>query len=49
MRRNTTRSSDVLLERQCAEGRMLKVLAWIVGIIFVIGLLVIFGVFDLIF
>jgi len=28
---------------------MLKVLAWIVGIIFLIGLLVVIGVFDLIF
>lgn len=28
---------------------MLKILAWIVGIIFVIGLLVVFGVIDLIF
>lgn len=32
------------------EGRaVLKVLGWIVGIIFVIGLLVVFGLFDLIF
>jgi hypothetical protein len=28
---------------------MLKILAWIIGIIFVIGLLVVFGVLDLIF
>jgi len=28
---------------------MLKVLAWIVGIIFLIGLLVVIGVFDFIF
>jgi len=28
---------------------MLKILGWIVGIIFVIGLLVVFGVIDLIF
>ena len=34
-----------------AIGRkqMLKALLWIVGIIFVIGLLVVFGVIDLIF
>jgi hypothetical protein len=31
------------------EGRMLKVLGWIVLIIFLIGLLVVIGVFDLIF
>ena len=31
------------------EAIMLKVLAWIVGIIFLIGLLVVFGIFDLIF
>lgn len=30
-------------------GAMLKILGWIVGIIFVIGLLVVFGIFDLIF
>jgi hypothetical protein len=28
---------------------MLKVIAWIVGIVFLIGLLVVFGLFDLIF
>jgi len=28
---------------------MLKILGWIVGIIFLIGLLVVLGVFDLIF
>jgi len=28
---------------------MLKVLAWIIGIIFLIGLLVVIGVFDFIF
>jgi len=28
---------------------MLKILGWIVGIIFLIGLLVVIGVFDLIF
>jgi hypothetical protein len=43
----------VNLRRHCVgplpEISMLKVLAWIVGIIFVIGLLVVFGVFDLIF
>jgi hypothetical protein len=31
------------------EAFMLKVIGWIVGIIFVIGLLVVFGIFDLIF
>jgi len=31
------------------EARMLKALAWIVGIIFLIGLLVVIGVFDFIF
>lgn len=31
------------------EAGMLKVLLWIVGIIFLIGLLVVIGVFDLIF
>ena len=29
--------------------QMLKVIGWIVGIIFIIGLLVVIGVFDLIF
>lgn len=29
--------------------RMLKVLGWIIGIIFLIGLLVVIGVFDFIF
>jgi hypothetical protein len=28
---------------------MLKVLGWIVGIVFLIGLLVVFGIIDLIF
>ncbi|CAA7616898.1 Uncharacterized membrane protein YohP [Magnetospirillum sp. UT-4] len=28
---------------------MLKVVGWVVGIIFLIGLLVVFGIFDLIF
>ncbi len=32
-----------------SEAHMLKVLGWIVGIVFVIGLLVVFGIFDLIF
>jgi hypothetical protein len=32
-----------------SEVSMLKVIGWIVGIIFLIGLLVIVGVFDLIF
>jgi hypothetical protein len=36
-------------ERPTRAAAMLKVLAWIVGIIFLIGLLVVFGVFDLIF
>jgi hypothetical protein len=31
------------------EADMLKILGWIVGIVFLIGLLVVFGVFDLIF
>jgi hypothetical protein len=31
------------------EGTMLRVLGWIIGIIFLIGLLVVIGVFDLIF
>lgn len=31
------------------ESNMMKVLLWIVGIIFLIGLLVVFGVLDLIF
>ena len=31
------------------ERHMLKVLAWTVGIIFLIGLLVVFGVIDLVF
>lgn len=31
------------------EAAMLKILGWIVGIVFLIGLLVVFGVFDLIF
>jgi hypothetical protein len=31
------------------EIRMLKIIGWIVAIIFVIGLLVVFGVIDLIF
>jgi hypothetical protein len=31
------------------ETFVLKVIGWIVGIIFLIGLLVVFGVFDLIF
>ena len=31
------------------EAVMLKVVGWVVGIIFLIGLLVVFGIFDLIF
>jgi hypothetical protein len=31
------------------EEPMLRVLGWIIGIIFLIGLLVVIGVFDLIF
>lgn len=31
------------------EAVMLKVIGWVVGIIFLIGLLVVFGIFDLIF
>jgi hypothetical protein len=31
------------------EANMMKILLWIVGIIFLIGLLVVFGVIDLIF
>jgi hypothetical protein len=31
------------------EAVMLKILGWIVGIIFLVGLLVVFGIFDLIF
>jgi len=37
------------VHRYIAENVMLKVLGWIVGIIFLIGLLVVFGIFDLIF
>lgn len=32
-----------------SEARMVKIIGWIVGIIFLIGLLVVFGIFDLIF
>lgn len=35
--------------RNRAEDAMLKILGWAVAIIFVVGLLVVFGVFDLIF
>ena len=35
--------------QDCWALGMLKVLAWIIGIIFLIGLLVVIGVFDLIF
>jgi hypothetical protein len=31
------------------EAHMLRVLGWVIGIIFLIGLLVVIGVFDLIF
>jgi hypothetical protein len=31
------------------EGSMLRILLWIIGIIFLIGLLVVFGVFKAIF
>ena len=34
---------------QFLEACMVKILGWIVGIVFLIGLLVVFGVFDLIF
>lgn len=41
------------LRRHCPivapEIGMLKIIGWIVGIVFVIGLLVVFGIFDLIF
>jgi hypothetical protein len=38
-----------LPDRIWQEGLMLRVLGWIIGIIFVIGMLVVIGVFDLIF
>lgn|GEM_PF-3368865 len=41
-----SRSASYLTRR---GGRMLKVLGWIVGIVFLIGLLVVFGIIDLIF
>ena len=47
--RNCRRSSDVFEGRYVLEAFMLKVIGWIVGIIFLIGLLVVFGIFDLIF
>ena len=31
------------------DARMLKILAWIIGIIFLIGLLVVIGVIDFVF
>lgn len=37
------------MARSKLEALMLKILLWIVGIIFVVGLLVIFGIIDLIF
>jgi hypothetical protein len=49
LRRNCRRSSDVFEGRYVLEVSMLKVIGWIVGIIFLIGLLVVFGIFDLIF
>ena len=33
----------------CMETHMTKVLLWVVGVIFLIGLLVVFGVLDFIF
>jgi hypothetical protein len=47
--RNCRRSSDVIEGRQVLEAAMVKVIGWVVGIIFLIGLLVVFGIFDLIF
>lgn len=35
--------------RRLQECDMLKVLGWVIGIIFLIGLLVVIGVFDFIF
>jgi hypothetical protein len=37
------------LTREPKGDIMLKVLLWVIAIIFVIGLLVVFGIFDLIF
>ncbi|BCJ90349.1 hypothetical protein IZ6_10840 [Terrihabitans soli] len=45
--RSQTPSSDVT--EDVKEHPMIKLLLWAVGIIFVIGLLVVFGVIDLIF
>ena len=47
--RNCDGASYVIVHRYIAENAMIKVLGWIVGIIFLIGLLVVFGIFDLIF
>jgi hypothetical protein len=42
-------SSPPRATSQAGGMTMLKILLWIVGIIFLIGLLVVFGVFNLIF
>jgi hypothetical protein len=47
--RNYSRGYDVFEGRYTPEVSMLKVIGWVVGIIFLIGLLVVFGIFDLIF
>jgi hypothetical protein len=41
--------SPIVTRRDVWKAAMLKVIGWIVGIIFLIGLLVVFGIFDLIF
>lgn len=38
-----------LMPRQIKEKFMLKIIGWIIAIIFVIGLLVVMGVFKLVF
>ena len=40
---------NVIGHHSCARNPMFKVLAWVVGILLLIGLLVVVGVFDLIF
>jgi hypothetical protein len=47
--RNYSGRYDVIEDRCTPEVSMLKVIGWVVGIIFLIGLLVVFGIFDLIF
>lgn len=42
-------SESALQGYQSEEAQTMKILLWIVGIIFLIGLLVVFGVIDLIF